>query len=161
MVENSKNSEGIEQRGEEVEQSSKSVDSDKKIVNKDFIPHYFPTYRIKRTLYPVPIILVVLIAGILAYLTYVEAGIQIDGGYFSESEYGAIGGILNGLIYTAMAAVSAFIIIFIIKKKGVNVLMYIFGIGFALVGFFFRLNNLESIINHLFNDTSLYRFIKY
>jgi len=136
MVENSKNSEDMEQRGEEIEQISIGEDSDKRIVNKDFIPHYFPTYRIKRTLYPIPIFIVVIIAGILAHLTYVEAGVQIDGGYISESEYGAIGGIINGLIYTVLAGFSAFIIIYIIKKRGVGALMYIFGIGFGMVTFF-------------------------
>ncbi|MFW9823020.1 MAG: hypothetical protein ACFFE4_08805 [Candidatus Thorarchaeota archaeon] len=105
-------------------------------VKKDFIPHYFPTYRIRRNFYPLPIILVVIIAGILAYITYIQAGVRIDGGYISESEYGAIGGILNGLIYTAIAALSAFIIIFVIKRKGIGTLMYIFGVGFGIVAFF-------------------------
>ncbi|MFW9826610.1 MAG: hypothetical protein ACFFEY_03210 [Candidatus Thorarchaeota archaeon] len=109
---------------------------EKEIIKKDFIPHFFPTYRIKRKLYPLPILLVVIIAGVLAYLTYIEAGIQIDGGYFSESELGVLGGVLNGLIYTALAGVAAFVIIFIIKKKGIGVLMYIFGFSFALIGFF-------------------------
>jgi hypothetical protein len=109
---------------------------EKEVIKKDFIPHFFPTYRIKRNLYPIPIILVVAIAGILAYLTYIEAGYQIDGGYFPESEMGALGGLLNGLIYTALAVVSAFIIIFIIKRKGIGVLMYIFGFSFGLIGFF-------------------------
>ncbi|UCD00783.1 MAG: hypothetical protein JSV23_07805 [Promethearchaeota archaeon] len=112
------------------------AETDKEIIKKDFIPHFFPTYRTKRKLYPVPIIIVVVIAGILAYLTYIEAGIQIDGGYFSESEMGLLGGILNGLIYTALAGISAFIIIFVIKKKGIGVLMYIFGFSFALISFF-------------------------
>ena len=113
------------------------IPENKDIVKKDFIPHFFPTYRITRKLYPLPIILVVIIAGILAYLTYVEAGVQIDGGYFSESEMGALGGLLNGLIYTALAVISAFIIIYIIKKKGIGVLKYIFGFSFALIGFFY------------------------
>lgn len=78
--------------GEEPESVSNEMEFDAKRVKKELIPYYFPTYRIKRKFYPVPIILVVLIAGILAYLTYVEAGVQVDGGYFSESEYGAIGG---------------------------------------------------------------------
>lgn len=135
MGENSDKTEEIESAiKNDILISDKEI-SDEKMVQKDSIPHYFPTYRIKRNLYPIPIVVVVIIAGILAYLTYIEAGVQIDGGYFSESKYGAIGGILNGLIYTTIAAVSAFLIIFIIKKRGVNVLMYIFGIGFALVGF--------------------------
>lgn len=116
--------------------NSEEMESDQSLVKKDTIPLFFPTYRIRRKIYPVPIILVVVISGILSYLTYVEAGVQIDGGYVSESEYGAIGGIINGLIYTAIAALSGFIIIYIIKKKGIGALMYIFGIGFGIVIFF-------------------------
>ncbi|TFG05155.1 MAG: hypothetical protein EU539_09670, partial [Promethearchaeota archaeon] len=61
-------------------------------VEKDFIPHFFPTYRISRKLYPLPIIIVVICAGLLAYFTYVLAGIQVEGGYVSESEYGFTAG---------------------------------------------------------------------
>lgn len=122
MVEHSKNSEKTE--------------TDQPLVEKDLIPNYFPTFRIRRSFYPIPIIIVVLISGILSYLTYVEAGVQIDGGYISESEYGVIGGILNGLIYTAIAAFSGFIIIYVIKRKGIGTLIYIFGVGFGIVAFF-------------------------
>jgi len=118
------------------ENSPNNVVEAKEVVKKDFIPHFFPTYTTKRKMYPIPIIIVVLIAGILAYLTYFEAGVQIDGGYFSESEMGVLGGVLNGLIYTLFAGVSAFVIIFIIKKKGIGFLMYIFGFSFGLVIFF-------------------------
>ena len=138
MVENRGNIEEIDRDSKSIEIGSRSNESGAKVVGKNIIPHFFPTYRIKRNLYPIPISLVVIIAGILAYLahlTYVEMGVQIDGGYFSEAEYGAIGGVLNGLIYTAIAVLSGFIIVFIIKKKGINVLMYIFGIGFGMVGF--------------------------
>lgn len=110
--------------------------SEKEIVEKDFIPHFFPTYRIKRKLYSLPIITVVLIAGLLAYLTYIEAGVQIEGGYFSESELGALGGLLNGLIFTVLAAVSAFVIIYFVKRRGIDILRFIFGVSFGLVGFF-------------------------
>ncbi|MFX1278660.1 MAG: hypothetical protein ACFFA3_04535 [Promethearchaeota archaeon] len=136
MVENFEQPDVVDTKKEKRDRNSDNLDSDEKVVKKDFIPHYFPTFRIKRTLYPVPIMLVVIIAGILAYLTYVQAGIQIDGGYFSESEYGAVGGIINGLIYTILAGFSAFIIIYVIKKRGVGALMYIFGIGFGIIIFF-------------------------
>ncbi|MFW9973399.1 MAG: hypothetical protein ACFFDF_24660, partial [Candidatus Odinarchaeota archaeon] len=130
------NSEETNINEDDIKNSQKIEENDKDLVKKDFIPHFFPTYRIKRKLYPIPIILVIAISAILAYVTYIEAGIQIDGGYFSESEYGALGGILNGIIYTALAGISAFIIIFIIKKKGIGILMYIFGFSFGLIGFF-------------------------
>ncbi|MHA2035361.1 MAG: hypothetical protein ACW98X_02945 [Promethearchaeota archaeon] len=116
--------------------NSNELENNQSLVEKDAIPHFFPTYRVRRKIYPIPIIIVVAIAAILSYLTYIEAGVQIDGGYISESDYGLVGGIINGLIYTAIAAITAFIIIFVIKKKGIGTLMYIFGAGFAIVAFF-------------------------
>ncbi len=139
MAENSESSEDIELKTEGIKDSYEENESDDKVIQKDFIPHFFPTYRIKRKLYPFPIVVVVVIAGILAYLTYIymiTTKVQIDIGYFSESEFGAIGGLLNGLIYTTIAAFTAFIIIFLIKRKGIGILMYIFGVGFSLVAFF-------------------------
>ena len=38
------------------------VPKEKEIIEKDTIPHFFPTYRVKRRLYPIPIILVVAVA---------------------------------------------------------------------------------------------------
>ena len=106
------------------------------VVEKDFVPHFLPTYRIKMNLFPLPIITVIIIAGILAYLTYFVAGVQIEGGYFSEEQYGALGGILNGIIFTVLSVISAFIIVFLIRKKGIGVLKYIFGFTFGFLGFF-------------------------
>ena len=109
------------------------------VIDKEFIPHFFPTFRISSKLYPLPIIIVVICAGLLAYATYVIAGIQVEGGYVSEAEYGATAGLINGLIFTAMAAISSFIIIFVVKRKGIGVLKYIFGIVFAFITFFLTL----------------------
>ncbi|MHA1293294.1 MAG: hypothetical protein ACTSQJ_11585 [Promethearchaeota archaeon] len=110
-------------------------ESDIEILEKDFIPNFFPTFRIKGKLYPLPIIIVVICAGVLAYFTYVVAGVQIEGGYVSESEHGAAAGLINGLIFTLMAALSAFAMIFLVKKFGLNVLKYIFGASFGFLGF--------------------------
>ncbi len=109
------------------------------VIDKEFIPHFFPTFRISSKLYPLPIVIVVICAGLLAYATYVIAGIQIEGGYVSEEQYGAAAGIINGIIFTAMAAISSFIIIFIVKRKGINVLKYIFGVIFGFITFFLTL----------------------
>ena len=111
-------------------------ENEQEIVEKDFVPHFLPTYRIKMNLFPLPIITVIIIAGILAYLTYFVAGVQIEGGYISEEQYGALGGILNGIIFTVLSVISAFIIVFIIRKKGIDVLKYIFGFTFGFLGFF-------------------------
>jgi len=109
------------------------------VIDKEFIPHFFPTFRISSKLYPLPIVIVVICAGLLAYATYVIAGIQVEGGYVSEAEYGATAGLINGLIFTAMAAISSFIIIFVVKRKGIGVLKYIFGIVFGFATFFLTL----------------------
>ncbi|MFX0179521.1 MAG: hypothetical protein ACFE78_04975 [Candidatus Hodarchaeota archaeon] len=128
--------------------NAREVESEKEIIKKDFVPHFLPTYRISSKFYAFPIILVVIIAGILSYLTYIEAGVQIDGGYLSEEEFGALGGIVNGVIFTIMAAGSAFLIIYLVKKRGIDVLKYIFGLSFGFLSFFLSLF-FSSIILYL------------
>ncbi|TFG16438.1 MAG: hypothetical protein EU533_09040, partial [Promethearchaeota archaeon] len=121
------------------EENTAPRDNDEKeqeIIEKDFVPHFLPTYRIRINLFPIPIIIVISIAGLLAYLTYFVAGVQIDGGYFPEEDYGLLGGILNGIIFTVLSVISAFIIVFLIKKRGIGVLRYIFGFTFGFLGFF-------------------------
>ena len=110
-------------------------ESEKQLIEKKFVPHFFPTFTIKRKLYPLPVLIAITCAGILTYLTYAVAGVQIEGGYFSEAEYGFTAGLLNGIIFIVIAVVSAFIIIFLVKKKGINVLKYIFGfsLGFLTI----------------------------
>lgn len=111
-------------------------DSHKEIIDKDFIPNFFPTYRINRKFYPLPIMITVACAGLLAYLTYVVAGVDyIEGGYVSEDEFGAAAGLINGIIFTGMAVLSAFIMIYFVKKKGIEVLKYIFGASFGFISF--------------------------
>ncbi len=138
----------------EKEKLRKTIDEERnqqpEVIDKDFIPHFFPTYRISRKFYPIPIIIVVICAGFLAYLTYVVAGIQVEGGYVSESEYGATAGLINGLIFVIMAAISSFIIIFLVKKKGINVLRYIFGFSFGFLGFMLTLFFGQVILYLLF-----------
>ncbi|TFG01029.1 MAG: hypothetical protein EU541_00635 [Promethearchaeota archaeon] len=121
-------------------------------VDKEAIPHFFPTFRMKRTLYPIPIIITMLGAGILAYLSYIVAGIQIEGGYFSEAEFGFIAALLNGLIFTGIAVGSAFLIVIIVKKKGVNALKYIFGISLLLIGILETIFFGEIILFLFFNS---------
>ena len=116
--------------------SRENGEKEQEIIEKDFVPHFLPTYRIKIKLFPIPIIIVISIAGLLAYLTYFVAGVQIDGGYFPEEDYGLLGGILNGIIFTVLSVISAFIIVFLIKKRGIGVLKYIFGFTFGFLGFF-------------------------
>jgi len=117
-------------------ESQAERESHTEVVDKDFIPNFFPTFRINRKLYPLPIILTVICAGFLAYLTYVVAGVDyIEGGYVSEDEFGAAGGLINGIIFVGMSVISAFIMIYFVKKKGIEVLKYIFGVSFGFISF--------------------------
>ncbi len=149
MSENFENSQIDHQNQPNNQRDTEETESEKKVIEKDFVPHFLPTYRISSKFYALPIIFVVIIAGILSYLTYIEAGVQIDGGYLSEEEFGALGGILNGVIFTIMAAASAFLIIYLVKKRGIDVLKYIFGLSFGFLSFFLSLF-FSSIIVYLF-----------
>ncbi len=122
----------------------------KDIIEKDFVPHFLPTYRVKSSMYPLPVIIAIIVAGILAYLTFVVAGIEIEESYFPEDELGALGIVLNGVLFTVIAAISAFTIIFLMRKLGVGVLKYIFGLSFAFVSFFITLMFLDVIIFLIF-----------
>jgi len=98
-------------------------------------PSFMPTFQVKAKFFPLPIITVVILAGILAYITYVIAGFQIEGVPFSESEGGAGAALLNGLIFIIYAAVASFIMIFLMKKLGVSVLKFIFAFSFWFLSF--------------------------
>jgi len=130
--------------------SRDKIDETQEVIKKDGAPHFLPTFRVLSKLYPLPIITVVIISGILAYLTFTIAGVQIDGGYFPEGEYGIFGAILNGIIFTVMAAISGFILIFIIKRKGINILKYVFGFSIGFLGFFLTLFFSSIIIYVIF-----------
>jgi hypothetical protein len=132
----------------------------KDTVEKDFIPNFFPTFRIKSNLYPLPIIITVICAGFLAYITYVIAEVNyLEGGYVSEQEYGAAAGLINGLIFTLMAVISAFIMIYFVKRKGIEVLKYIFGFSFGFLGFFLTTFFGEIIIYVIFSSIPLTQFL--
>jgi len=122
----------------------------KEIIEKDFVPHFLPTYRIKSSLYPLPILIAVVVAGILAYLAFFVAGVEVEESYFPEDEFGVLGVILNGVIFTVIAAISAFTIIFLMRRLGVGVLKYIFGLSFGFVSFFITLMFLDVIIFLIF-----------
>ena len=85
----------VEAEREKLKNTLAEKQSEREIIDKDFIPHFFPTFRISRNLYPIPIIIAVICAGFLAYATYVLAGVQVEGGYISEEEYVITAGLIN------------------------------------------------------------------
>ncbi len=149
----------------EQKKSENSIDdkeSQIEIIEKDYVPHFFPTYRISRNLYPLPIIIVVICAGLLAYISYFMAGVRIEGGYVSEEEYGVTAGIINGLIFVISAVISSFVIIFLVKKRGIGILKYVFGGTFGFLGFLLTLFFGEIILFLIFYnlpDTELFVII--
>ena len=140
----------LKKNNDETQISSVIEDEQKEIIEKDFIPHFLPTYRIKFKFYPIPVVIVIILAAILAYLTYVVAGVQVEESYFPEDELGPLAVLLNGLLFTVIAVVSGFLIVFFIKKFGIAVLKYLFGISFGFVGFFITLMFLEIIVYLIF-----------
>ena len=135
---------------EEVQDFSETEEEQKEIIEKDFIPHFLPTYRIKFKFYSIPIVVVIILSSILAYLTFVVAGVQVEESYFPEGELGPLAVLLNGVLFTIIAVVFGFLIVFFIKKLGMGVLKYLFGISFGFVSFFITLMFLDVIIYLIF-----------
>ncbi len=148
---NNQNSANIRKNDQVEEQDFPEIEEEQKeIIEKDFIPHFLPTYRIKFKFYSIPIVVVIILSSILAYLTFVVAGVQVEESYFPEGELGALAVLLNGVIFTVIAVVSGFLIVFFIKKFGMGVLKYLFGISFGFVSFFITLMFLDVIIYLIF-----------
>ncbi len=142
-------SDNFENKNEDYDIYEKENDSfsEKKSIQKEAIPHFFPTFRVKRSHYPLPIIITVFFAAILSYLAVLEGSYIDTGGYVSEQDYGAIAGLINGIIFTGIAVGSAFLIIYFVKKKGISVLKYVFGISMGLICFMLTWMNIAIIIN--------------
>ncbi len=148
---NNPNSVNLGKDGQEKTHSFSEIEEEQKeIIEKDLVPHFLPTYRIKFKFYPIPIVVVIILAAILAYLTVFVAGVQVEESYFPEGELGVLAVILNGVIFTVIAVVSGFLIVLFIKKLGIGILKYLFGISFGFVSFFITLMFLEIIIYLIF-----------
>ncbi|MFX1273785.1 MAG: hypothetical protein ACFFBP_10070 [Promethearchaeota archaeon] len=151
----SNNSEDAKVDFDENDINNGESNKDKEILSKDFIPHFLPTYRIKRNLYPIPIILVVVFAGILAFLS--SPLIPANQGYIPGGDTNPIIGLLNGLIFTGTAVISAFVMIYFAKKKGIEVLKYIFGFSIGLLSFFLTWIFGTTILFLIIRDEFIYR----
>ncbi|MBN1215008.1 MAG: hypothetical protein JXA99_06135 [Candidatus Lokiarchaeota archaeon] len=108
----------------------------KEIITKEPVPHFFPTFRIKRNLYSLPIITAVVCSAILAYIASYFPDLKGSGAYIPEDDLGIVAGLINGILFTGFAVFFAFIIIYLVKKKGINVLKYIFGASMGFICFF-------------------------
>ena len=51
------NSIEIKNEREKLKKTIEEHKSESEVIEKDFIPHFFPTYRISRRFYPLPIII--------------------------------------------------------------------------------------------------------
>ncbi len=93
-----------------------------------------PVFRVTAKYFLVPIIVAIILAGILAYLTFYNAGIQLTAVIVSEEEYGLAGAFYNGLFFTVIAGVSSFLIVFLVKKRGLKTLQVIMSVTFLFLG---------------------------
>ncbi|HMF30810.1 MAG TPA: hypothetical protein VKK79_05325 [Candidatus Lokiarchaeia archaeon] len=97
-----------------------------------------PVFRVKAKFFLLPIIVSIIIAGVLAYITYYPGGIQITAAPFSEAQYGeGTGALLNGLFFTLIAGVSSVLIYILVKRRGINSLRIIMTVTFLFLGVVF------------------------
>ncbi|MHA1892578.1 MAG: hypothetical protein ACTSYS_16410, partial [Promethearchaeota archaeon] len=82
----------------------------------------------------IPIVTCIAMSGLLSFLLNI-AGVPISYG-FDEEEYGFSAALVNALIFIAVGGVSAFILIKLVKKKGINVLEKIMMGAFLFLGIF-------------------------
>lgn len=161
---NLKTNRNLEEKAHFEAQKENSTDNDNDFEEEISGPIFMPTFRVQAKFFPLPIITVVILSGLLAYISYIIAGIQIEGVIFPESEYGGIGALLNGLIFIGYAVITSFIIIYVIKKKGLNALKYIFAISFAFLCFFLLIlfgDIILWLITHEFIGQEIYTIISY
>ncbi len=135
---------------EDTKRNSHSVEHQKEIIEKDFGHHFLPTFRIRSILYPLPIIAAIFITGILGYLTYFVADVHVDASYFPEDEFGALGVVLNGVIFVVIIAISTYTIVFLMRRFGEGILKYILGVSIGFSSFFITLIFLQVIISLIF-----------
>jgi hypothetical protein len=98
-------------------------------------PLRLPVFRVTAKYFLVPIIVAIAFAGVLAYVTFYGADIQLSAVPFSEQEYGELeGAIYNGIFFTVIAGVSSFLILYLVKKRGLNALKTILSVTFLFLG---------------------------
>jgi hypothetical protein len=96
---------------------------------------HMPVFRVKAKFFLVPVIVSIALAGLLAYITYYSAGIQITATVFSEQQYGTAGSaVLNGVFFFVIAAISSVLIVLIVKRRGINSLRVIMTVTFLFLG---------------------------
>lgn len=97
-------------------------------------PLRLPVFRVTAKYFVVPIIVAIILAGVLGYITFYTAGIQLSAVPFSETEFGLGGAFYNGLFFTVIAGVSSFLIVFLVKKRGLKALHVIMSVTFLFLG---------------------------
>ncbi|MHA1732308.1 MAG: hypothetical protein ACTSU5_10205 [Promethearchaeota archaeon] len=98
------------------------------------MPGFMPVVRVKARYFMAPILITIVLAGVLAYITFVVANVQITATPFSEEDLGFSGALLNGLLFTVIAGVSSVLIFYLVKYKGASALKVVLAISFLLLG---------------------------
>ncbi|MBD3250650.1 MAG: hypothetical protein GF381_03730 [Candidatus Pacebacteria bacterium] len=118
-----------------------------------FLSEFLPVYRVAVRTYLIPIAFSLIIAGILAYITYEVAGLSRQ-----IPEDSPEAGLMNGLFFVLSAVISSVFIAFIVKKRGENALKYLMA-GAFLVLTFFLIIFFADIAVFLFNPTETFYYI--
>ncbi|GAB4318635.1 MAG: hypothetical protein Kow0069_21860 [Promethearchaeota archaeon] len=120
----------------------------KPLATSSGLPQSMPVVQVKMKRSPLPVLVVLLVAGLLGYLTVFLAKVEVEVAVVSEERYGsALGSLLNGLIFVAQAAVVSFVVIYLVKKKGEAAFRWIMGGAFFFLG---------AVISDFFGEVVLY-----
>ncbi|MFX0101586.1 MAG: hypothetical protein ACFFCS_18570 [Candidatus Hodarchaeota archaeon] len=84
----------------------------------------------------IPIVLCIIFAGLLALLLQF-GGLDVSYAPVDEEKYGFLGTLINALIFIGIGAVSAFFMIILIRKKGINVIEKVMIVAFLIIGIMF------------------------
>ena len=118
------------------------------------ISAYLPVFRVKVKHYRKPLYIVLVLSGLLAWLTYVVAGVQE-----SIPESGPTSGILNGLLFTASAGISSVLIYLAIKKKGEIALKYMMALSFLMLTFMLSFFFGDAFLIIILTSESVYNIL--
>jgi hypothetical protein len=113
------------------------------------------TYRVSLNRYYIPLLICIISATFLAWLSWSVAGIEVSAAPVSEQQYGFWAILLNGLIPVLIGASFITIIWLVVRKKGLGIfrtLMGIFTLIYIWFGFSYYVDVLVVIYSNFFTS---------
>ncbi|MHA1715559.1 MAG: hypothetical protein ACTSXP_07925 [Promethearchaeota archaeon] len=122
-----------------------------------------PVYSVSPKFIWVPVIVCIIFSGLLAYLVRVYAGLDIQYEPVEEEKAGFIGNVINALIFIGIGVMTAFIIIKLVRKKGIGALEKLMKIALLLLSSFiiwiYGEYGLAVLDNRVFNVPAAFSYV--